>query len=76
MCERLCEQSETGEMVACQGCGCLICFDVENGDDIIRSAYITEDGDLFCDWCGQEYEAYDYGDDYDFSDVSMEYEDD
>lgn len=52
MCKELCETSENGEMAACQDCGCLICFDVECGDDVIRPAYVTSSGDLFCDRCG------------------------
>jgi len=50
MCE-LCD--EYGEMQACEECGRLICFDVDKGDDIIRPAYTTAAGDLFCDICGK-----------------------
>lgn len=49
MCE-LCEE----EGMRCQQCGCLICFDIESGDDVIRRAYVTAAGDLFCDRCGRE----------------------
>jgi len=53
----LCEENN-GEMLSCQDCGRLICFDVEanQGDDIIRSAYVTSSGDLFCDFCGRRYD--------------------
>lgn len=52
MCKELCEQDETGEMQSCPDCGKLICFDVKNGDDIIRPAYVTASADLLCDLCG------------------------
>ena len=60
----LCDESGD-EPVGCQDCGCLICFDIEDGDDILRPAYVTASGDLFCDRCGPEYdrEEDDYGDD-------------
>jgi len=44
---------------SCQDCGCLICFDVETGDDILRPAYVTASGDLFCDRCGPEIDRLD-----------------
>ncbi len=50
MCQ-LCEENN-GEMIACQDCGCSICFDVTSSDDVIRRAYITESGDVFCSLCG------------------------
>jgi hypothetical protein len=50
MCE-LCEENG-GEMIGCQDCGCSICYDVPAGDDVIRRAYVTESGDLFCSQCG------------------------
>ena len=51
MCEELCEGDN---LSGCQNCGCLICFDVERGDDILRPAYVTASGDLFCNHCGAE----------------------
>jgi len=54
MCEELCD-SEFGPQ-SCQDCGCLICFDVEHGDDILRGAYVTASEDLFCNRCGREYD--------------------
>lgn len=57
MCE-LCEQNK-GEPEACQDCGCLICFDIEFGDDVMKPAYVTESGDLFCNRCGSEYDRHD-----------------
>jgi hypothetical protein len=51
MCD-LCDESETGEMQSCQDCGRLICFDVENGDDVCAPAYVTCSGDLYCDRYG------------------------
>lgn len=53
MCKELCDLRPDGTMSRCQDCGLLICFDVENGDDVIRPAYVTEDGDVFCDQCGR-----------------------
>ncbi len=50
MCKELCDAD--GEMQSCQDCGRLICFDVNAGDDIIRPAWVTSSGDLFCDRCG------------------------
>ena len=41
----------------CQDCGALICFDVKHGDDILRRAYVTSSGDLFCDRCGSRHDA-------------------
>ena len=51
MCD-LCDEHD-GEMVSCQDCGCLICFDAEEEDDVVRKAYITAGGDLFCSACGR-----------------------
>ena len=61
MCE-LCEELN-GEPTSCQDCGCLICFDVEIGDDILRPAYVTASGDLYCDECGQKHDQEDERDD-------------
>lgn len=69
MCKELCEASESGEMQSCQDCGKLICFEIENGDDVCRPAYVTSSGDLYCDNCGEahdraedeEDEAFEYG---------------
>ncbi len=55
MCKELCE--EGGE--SCQDCGKLICFDVKNGDDILRPAFVTSSGDVFCDRCGRQQERED-----------------
>ena len=51
MCKVLCD--DTDEMQSCQDCGRLICFDVKHGDDIMRPAYVTASGDLYCDRCGR-----------------------
>lgn len=59
----LCEEEKDG-VAGCQDCGRIICFDVESGDDVIRSAYITESGDLFCDLCGPQYDQADEEDFY------------
>jgi hypothetical protein len=37
----------------------LISWDCKNGDDIIRPAYVTASGDLFCDLCGRQYDEED-----------------
>ncbi len=50
MCQ-MCEENG-GEMIACQDCRCSICFDVTTDDDVIRRAYITESGDVYCSSCG------------------------
>jgi len=47
MCD-MCDENE-GDFESCQDCGKLICFDVEVGDDVLRPAYVTSSGDLFCD---------------------------
>ena len=44
--------------MSCQDCGVLICFDIETGDDVLRPAYVTESGDLFCDRCGRKYDRH------------------
>lgn len=54
MCQ-MCDENG-GEYEACQDRGRLICFDVTNGDDVIRPAYVTESGDLFCDIHGRRYD--------------------
>lgn len=62
MCKELCEDYD-GQ--TCQDCGKFVCFDVKSGDDLFRPAYVTEDGDLFCDRCGP---AHDEDDHYDYAD--------
>lgn len=53
---KLCDEAPRHEMIGCQDCGRLICFDVKHGDDVIRPAYVTASGDLFCDLCGSRYD--------------------
>lgn len=48
-------ESEDGVMY-CQDCGRMISWDCKGGDDILRPAYVTASGDLFCDWCGSRYD--------------------
>lgn len=48
MCRELCDNGRGG-YTTCQNCGRIICFDVENGDDIVRAAAVTSSGDLYCD---------------------------
>ena len=55
MCD-MCDENG-GDFESCQDCGKLICFDVEVGDDVLRPAYVTSSGDLFCDRCGSRYDA-------------------
>jgi len=55
MCD-MCDKNG-GDFESCQDCGKLICFDVEVGDDVLRPAYVTSSGDLFCDRCGSRYDA-------------------
>ncbi len=74
MCKELCENDEFG-MQSCPDCGKLICFDTKSGDDIIRPAYVTSSGDLYCDRCGSrhdraEEEEYDDDSNYDARDGS------
>lgn len=61
MCE-MCKERD-GERVSCQDCGCLICFDegASSGDGIIRQAYVSLSGDLYCDKCGPYYDRDDGG---------------
>ncbi len=59
---------EEGDPVGCQDCGCLICFDCERGDDVLRPAYVTASGDLYCDRCGSRYDAEEEAEDYDDGD--------
>lgn len=55
--------------MGCQDCGRLICFDVKQGDDILRPAYVTSSGDLYCDRCGMKNdEDDDYDPEMDFGD--------
>lgn len=51
MCDEVCTEAGYG---SCQDCGRLICFDVEQDDDILAAAYVTAAGDLFCRPCGRE----------------------
>ena len=44
------------EIMYCQDCGCMISWDCKSGDDILRPAYVTASGDLFCNHCGREYD--------------------
>lgn len=53
MCKELCEEYD-GQ--SCPDCGRLICFDTKHGDDIMRPAYVTESGDLYCDRCGKDHD--------------------
>ena len=55
MCD-MCDENK-GDFESCQDCGKLICFDVKVGDDVLRPAYVTSSGDLFCDRCGSRYDA-------------------
>lgn len=73
MCD-LCEESESGEMQSCQDCGCLICFDVENDDDIIRRAYVTQSGDLFCRRCGSAHDRSEESREDEYADYLLEEE--
>ena len=54
MCKELCEAYEDG--VSCPDCGCLVCWDCRNGDDVLRPAYATASGDLYCDQCGMAHD--------------------
>ncbi len=56
MCKELCDKFGPQ---GCPDCGRLICFDAKNGDDILRPAYITNSGELFCARCGTEYDCED-----------------
>lgn len=56
MCLQLCEDAPD-DYTSCEDCGRMICWDVKNGDDIIRPAFVTSSGDLYCDWCGRKHEA-------------------
>ena len=71
MCD-LCDDSG-GEMESCQSCGCLICFD-DDGDDVIRPAYVTTSGDLFCSRCGRKHDQAEEEDEED--EEEDDYEDD
>jgi hypothetical protein len=57
MCKELCEDFD--EVQACQDCGRMICFDCQNGDDVMRPAFVTSSGDLYCDRCGSQHERAD-----------------
>jgi len=54
---KLCD-ANNGEMLSCQDCGRLICFD-ESPDpvDVIDRAYVTASGDLYCTRCGRKHDA-------------------
>lgn len=54
MCE-LCDENG-GEMLSCQDCGKLICFDIEGGDDVCQPAFVISSGDLLCRRCGIRWE--------------------
>jgi hypothetical protein len=47
----LCEEQRGA---ACELCGCLVCFEVTVGDDVVRPARITDDGEIVCRDCAQE----------------------
>lgn len=71
MCD-LCRENN-GELLGCNNCGRLICFDVEVGDDVIRPAYVTEAGDLFCNICGKEFDNEDEDSEEFWDDMDEEY---
>lgn len=52
---KMCDENDD-KMESCQDCGVLICFDVQSADDVIRPAYVTASGDLFCNRCGTRYD--------------------
>ncbi len=55
MCQ-LCDQNG-GDMLSCQDCGRLICFDnAPDSADVADRAYVTASGDLFCTRCGRKYD--------------------
>ena len=45
MCE-MCR--EPGGMASCPNCGKLVCWDIEQGDDVIGPAAATMSGDFMC----------------------------
>lgn len=47
---------ENDEMMGCQDCGRLLCWDVKGHDDIISSPYVSASGDVYCEVCGPEYD--------------------
>jgi hypothetical protein len=50
-------ENDDNEIMYCQDCGCIIEWGLEGpGDDIVRRAYVTASGDLFCSRCGREYD--------------------
>lgn len=74
MCD-MCDEND-GEMVGCQDCGRLICFDVKYKDDIVAPAYVTASGDLFCSSCGQRYDQEEEEAAEEFAYIPDEYMDD
>ena len=54
MCKELCKSDDYE--ATCPDCGRMVCFDVVNGDDIMRPAFVTSEGDLYCDRCGKSHE--------------------
>jgi hypothetical protein len=71
VCKELCDDDG---VQSCPDCGKLICFDTKFGDDIMRPAFVTSSGDLYCDRCGKEHERaeeeeHDDFEDYDFDDL-------
>jgi hypothetical protein len=60
----MCQLCDNGEMPTCNNCGKWVCCDCKNCDDIIRPAFVSSDGDLYCDRCGQRHER-DLDDEYD-----------
>jgi hypothetical protein len=49
-------EDDDDEIMYCQDCGRMILWDCKHSDDIVRRAYVTASGDLFCDLCGREYD--------------------
>lgn len=61
----MCEWCEQGGEY-CQGCGKLICMDIQGyGDDVFSGPYVTGSGDLYCHICGPSYEDEDDGYEFD-----------
>jgi len=60
----VCEEND-GEMAYCQDCGCMICFDVKGGDDVISPAGVTASGDLYCRYHAMEHDLEEYLDEWD-----------
>ncbi len=51
----MCEFCDEGQMLSCDDCGKLICFDRKYGDDVIGAGFVTSSGNPICGTCARHW---------------------